>query len=320
MLPSALGIERRKKGIVSTPAGWYPQPDGRQRYWDGELWTEHFAPEQLRQPGVADATSAASSSAQKEGAFSKLRKAAADKQAERRSAREEFDRKQAECAHAAGALVTSGVFGTSTVEIYDGGYVRVAAGESNDTEPERITKKTPYEKLRSIKFTQSGQDNTSGMSAALEGAVGPAMARLVKGGAGLMKVSGGLMKASVPGLAVAGVAHLAGAEGRKSFLTIASDKEIHTLTNQSSNGFVTKSNKGHNEVGLALEAAGNSVLSVAGVAAHEPVSEPRSAVVSPAAAAPTLSERLRELADLHNDGILSDDEFAAAKTKLLAGL
>jgi len=29
---------------VSTPAGWYPQPDGRQRYWDGEQWTEHFAP------------------------------------------------------------------------------------------------------------------------------------------------------------------------------------------------------------------------------------------------------------------------------------
>jgi hypothetical protein len=37
---------------VSTPAGWYPQPDGRQRYWDGESWTEHFA------PGVPAATSA----------------------------------------------------------------------------------------------------------------------------------------------------------------------------------------------------------------------------------------------------------------------
>lgn len=29
---------------MSTPAGWYPTPDGRQRYWDGESWTEHFAP------------------------------------------------------------------------------------------------------------------------------------------------------------------------------------------------------------------------------------------------------------------------------------
>jgi hypothetical protein len=29
---------------MSAPAGWYPQPDGQQRYWDGELWTEYFAP------------------------------------------------------------------------------------------------------------------------------------------------------------------------------------------------------------------------------------------------------------------------------------
>ena len=26
------------------PAGWYPTPDGQQRYWDGSDWTEHFAP------------------------------------------------------------------------------------------------------------------------------------------------------------------------------------------------------------------------------------------------------------------------------------
>jgi len=29
---------------MSTPAGWYPQPDGQQRYWDGQQWTENFAP------------------------------------------------------------------------------------------------------------------------------------------------------------------------------------------------------------------------------------------------------------------------------------
>jgi len=302
---------------AQAPAAWYPDGQGNERYWDGSAWTE-----QLRQPGVADATSAARSSAQKQGAFSKLRKAAADKQAEKRSAREELDRTQAEYAQAAGVLVTSGVFGTSTVEIYDGGYVRVAswADGMKAASPASITKNTPYEKLRSIKFIQSGQDNTSGMSSALEGAVGPAMARFAMGGAGLMKAGAGLMKASVPGLAVAGLTHLAGAEGRKSFLTIATDKEIHALNNQSSNGFVSKSNKGHIEVGLALEAAGNSVLGVVGVAAQEPVSEPQPAVVRPAAAEPTLSERLRELADLHKDGILCDDEFAGAKAKLLAGL
>jgi hypothetical protein len=28
---------------MSTPAGWYPQPDGRERWWDGTTWTEDFS-------------------------------------------------------------------------------------------------------------------------------------------------------------------------------------------------------------------------------------------------------------------------------------
>src|SRR5450759_2444153 len=43
-LLTASGMGRRKTGIMSTPAGWYPQPDGQQRYWDGQQWTENFAP------------------------------------------------------------------------------------------------------------------------------------------------------------------------------------------------------------------------------------------------------------------------------------
>jgi Protein of unknown function (DUF2510) len=34
----------QRADIMSTPAGWYPQPDGQQRYWDGQQWTESFAP------------------------------------------------------------------------------------------------------------------------------------------------------------------------------------------------------------------------------------------------------------------------------------
>ena len=29
---------------MSTPAGWYEQPDGQQRYWDGSRWTGDVAP------------------------------------------------------------------------------------------------------------------------------------------------------------------------------------------------------------------------------------------------------------------------------------
>lgn len=41
--------------VSSTPAGWYPDPDGSggQRYWDGSTWTTH------RAPGTAPALSAA---------------------------------------------------------------------------------------------------------------------------------------------------------------------------------------------------------------------------------------------------------------------
>jgi hypothetical protein len=316
---------------AQAPAGWYPDGHGNERYWDGSAWTE-----QLRIPGGTDVTSAAAPGAKKDGAFSKLgatvKKAAADKHA----AKEELGRKQAEDGQAAGALVTSGVFGTSTVEIYDGGYVRVAEGLPGATHPGGgyvrvaaglrgaaqlggITRNTPYEKLRSIKFTQPSQGKTSGTTSPLGGAVGPAVASLMKGGAGLMKTS-------APGLAVAGLAHLAGQEARKSFLTIATDKAIHALTNQTHNGLMNKSNKGHNDVGLALEVAGNSVLGVVGDTVDEPVlephraSEPQSVVVSQAAAGPTLADRLRELAGLHKDGILSDDEFAAAKAKVLGEL
>jgi hypothetical protein len=28
----------------SVPAGWYPDQSGRQRWWDGMQWTEHYAP------------------------------------------------------------------------------------------------------------------------------------------------------------------------------------------------------------------------------------------------------------------------------------
>lgn len=42
---------------TQAPAGWYPQPDGTQRYWDGNAWTEHIA------PGAGAAQAAATSTA-----------------------------------------------------------------------------------------------------------------------------------------------------------------------------------------------------------------------------------------------------------------
>lgn len=40
---------------------------------------------------------------------------------------------------------------------------------------------------------------------------------------------------------------------------------------------------------------------------------------APAAAAPSMTDQLNQLATLHQQGALTDDEFAAAKAKLLGG-
>ncbi|QNA93053.1 MULTISPECIES: DUF2510 domain-containing protein [unclassified Microbacterium] len=44
--------------MTTTPAGWYDDGSGRQRWWDGQQWTEHFAPDAA---APADQTPAAAS-------------------------------------------------------------------------------------------------------------------------------------------------------------------------------------------------------------------------------------------------------------------
>jgi len=179
--------------------------------------------------------------------------------------------------------------------------------------------KTPYERLRSITFTPSDLDQASQGSSGLESAIGPAVAGLLKG-------TKHLLKTSAPGLAAAGIAHVASQGPRTSYLTIATDRQIHTLSNQAQNSVGLKTAmKGHVDVGLALEAAGNAVLGVdssstadAGAAAISPAVQPEATATS--TSPPSLSDRLRELATLHQEGILSDEEFASAKAKLLSGL
>ncbi|MCY7287215.1 MAG: DUF2510 domain-containing protein [Cryobacterium sp.] len=119
-------------------AGWYPDGQGNERYWDGAAWTD-----QIRALGGTDMPKRA-------GAFSKLGAAVRNAAAEKKTSKEALIRRQAEDAQAAGALVTSGVFGTSTVEIYENGYVRVASWNEGTSAagPKNIDKKTPYERLR----------------------------------------------------------------------------------------------------------------------------------------------------------------------------
>ncbi|MBT9256459.1 DUF2510 domain-containing protein [Phycicoccus sp. MAQZ13P-2] len=299
------------------PAGWYADGYGNERYWDGAAWTESLRPMQERTTSVTQSEAAG-------GALAKWSSAVRKVGADKRAAKDDAQRRQAEARDAAGALHTSGVFGSSTIEIYEGGYVRVASwphGTSGST-PAPITKSTLFERLRSISFTPPPGARPSGGPSPLEGAVSPAIASLIKGGKGLMK-------ASAPGIAAAGIAHLAGADARKAFLTIVTDRQIHNLTNQTGKPLIGSTNRGHVDVAVALEQAGKEVLGDRDLPTSEvaPPPPPQGVTlgVPPAfdssqpikGAAASVSDRLRELASLHQDGILSDEEFASAKAKLL---
>lgn len=101
---------------------------------------------------------------------------------------------------------------------------------------------------------------------------------------------------------------LASSQRRTLSLTIATDRKVHTLVTEH------QMLSGDEKAGLALEAAGNSVLGVLRDAT------PMQATVanSPAdSAQPDIADQIKKLADLHQAGILTDDEFAAKKADLL---
>jgi hypothetical protein len=146
------------------------------------------------------------------------------------------------------------------------------------------------------------------------GTVGTAVSGILSGGKNIVK-------GSVPGLAAAGIAHIASSGSRRSYLTIGTDRAIHTLSNQFSNSLGLKtSDKGHSEVARELEAAGNALLGVADpeVTSGQAASPPMVSAAN--ITGPSTADRLRELAALHKDGILSDEEFVAGKAKLLTEL
>lgn len=118
------------------------------------------------------------------------------------------------------------------------------------------------------------------------------------------KSSGGR---ALAGLATGGLNYLASNEKRIMFLTLATDLKVHTL--KGSGDMFRLEDKS----GLALEAACKGVLDTmraesmrAGTTTHVPGD-----------AVPSIPEQVRQLSDLHRDGVLSDEEFAAAKARLL---
>ncbi|VEI14227.1 Uncharacterised protein [Actinomyces viscosus] len=241
-----------------------------------------------------------------------------------------------------GWRVTSGEFGTSTVEIYENGYVRVA-GPGDEGYLCQIEDSDPYENLISISFERpdSGSSGSTGMvgaaglpkmpSAAMAGTAIKAVSMIAKRSPMGMAVTAGVgVAAASAGVAVAGAGAVAKIMSAKAVLTITTDQRIHVLTNQAKHPTtgMMMPRRDHESVGEVLERAGNSVLTALGRGpsiASTPALPSGQVEVSREVSSPMMSSediagRLRELAMLREENILDDSEYFEAKRKLLGKL
>lgn len=122
-----------------------------------------------------------------------------------------------------------------------------------------------------------------------------------------IKASTQVQDKSAGGRAVAsaasfGLSTLASNENRHLFLTITTDRETYALKEKG--GMLRLPD----QAAMKLELAGQGILDALGSRAPS----------APATPAPgSVADQLRDLAALHRDGVLTDEEFAAAKAKLL---
>jgi len=113
----------------------------------------------------------------------------------------------------------------------------------------------------------------------------------------------------------------------KAVLTITTDQRVHVLTNQAKHptAGISMPRKDHESVGAVLEQTGNSVLTALGrgpAVSNAPALpsgqvETPQRVSSPSMSTEDVAKRLRELAELREEGILDDTDFAIAKRQLL---
>lgn len=289
---------------MPTPAGWYDDGQGQVRWWDGNAWTERIQ-------GPKSSQGLKSSALKWIGAS--IKKAVDDRAAAKRQQYAEGMARQT----AAGQLLTKGEFGGRCIEVYEGGYVRIMSHSESSSEA-RTRRNTfshinqvPYERLISVSFVEDQENPTTHAPSTTSATAIQAVSGLIGGG---IKSSPLGVVAAVVG---AGASHAIKAKPRKSTLTITTDMNIHALT----------SDRDQTSVGRALERAALTALGL-------PLPQERiqiEARVSPEShpdipGSPTqqqtssVTDRLRELATLHREGLINETEFAMAKARLLGSM
>ena len=213
-----------------------------------------------------------------------------------------------------GPLAAEGVFGTTAIEIYEGGYVRVAKSADGEADG-KATRDTPYEKLISIEISEGGSSASDALHQSTATVASVMTAKLLSRRKGMVGSVGS-------GLAAMGVDRLVHQLGQKAVLTVATDRQVHSLTNQRRTyvGLMLPVS-GHNALGTNLVAAGKRVLRATGTEVEPTRTETatlkaRQRTIEPA----TLGEQIRELSALNVEGLLTDEEFTDAKRRLLQQL
>ena len=303
---------------VSTPAGWYDDGQGQVRWWDGSAWTEHVQ-------GPKSSQGLKSSALKRIGAS--IKKAVDDRAAAKRQQYAEEMARQT----AAGRLLTKGEFGGHCVEIYEGGYVRIMS--RSESSPEARTrrnassrvKQAPYERLISVAFVE-GQTDPSAHDSRATTAPKTTAVQTFSGliGGGIKALPLGAVAAAVG----AGASHVIKAKSGKSTLTITTDMNIHALTNEGQNSMgITVVLRDQVPIGRALERAALIALGLplpqerAQIEAHvQSESHPDSPGSPTQQQASSVTDRLRELATLHREGLINETEFAIAKANLLGNM
>ena len=212
----------------------------------------------------------------------RLEEELAQRKADREREKGLEEQRRRELDRQAGRQVLSEMFGSRQVALFANGFVTVSLGFG----------RPKYQKLIAIKADRAIQDKSAG---------GRALAAM----------------------ATAGVSTLYSNENFKSFLTIVTEGQTFSLQDQGARTY---------QIALKLATAGSALIESSArtppppAAGEPPVASTvpnvtTASTPSPGESPPVndLATQLRDLAALHDSGVLSDEEFAAAKARVLSG-